>query len=158
MRNILYTPGSHGNFLKYLFDSYEQKHLLPSPITSSGNTHNQPHVPGSTFKYSFQSNIAAYEVCTVRNYAEFIKNSDTNYIIVWEGFEEFCYIYQCYFDRAGGKDNIGIKQLEQNVFDYENNYGYPVSITNILKEHFNFYGNTQPVSYTHLTLPTNREV
>ena len=153
MRNILYTTGSHGQFLKYLFDSYEHKHLLPAPFTPTGRSHNHAQKAAQViafdtfaeFKQANQSNTAAYEVCAVRNYAEFIKKSDTNYIILWEGFENFCYIFQCYIDRGGGKDNLGIKQLEQNVFDFENSYGeIPIFITDSLKKYFNFYGNTQP--------------
>ena len=143
MRNILYTTGSHGQFLKYLFDSYEHKHLLPAPFTPTGRSHNHAQkaaqvIAFDTFaelKQANQSNTAAYEVCAVRNYAEFIKKSDTNYIILWEGFENFCYIFQCYIDRGGGKNNLGIKQLEQNVFDFENSYGeIPIFITDNLKK------------------------
>ena len=39
LHNIFYTAGCHGNFLKYLFDCYNQRKLLPNPFDENGNSH-----------------------------------------------------------------------------------------------------------------------
>ena len=36
---VYYTPGSFGNFLGYLIDSYLDKKLLPPPFLASGSSH-----------------------------------------------------------------------------------------------------------------------
>jgi len=132
MRNILYTAGSHGNFVKYLFDSYDQNKMLPTRFNNNGNSHKQPT--------TIQDN-RIFDVCNEALCGEFknqYQHTDHCYNIIWEGLDQFCYILQCYTDRGASLTESGVDMLEKSVSEYENKYGVPVYISTVLKNSFNF--------------------
>ena len=133
MKNIFYTAGSHGNFLKYLFDSYHQKKVLPSPFNLNGNS----HVHG---RYNKEPIHRAFDICNPYGYSKFV-DRDTkrdNYAIIWQDFDWFFYCMTAYVDRGGLLKESGIALLERNLIDYETKFGVPVFLSNFLKENLNF--------------------
>lgn len=131
MRNILYSAGSHGNFLKYLFDCYDAGKMLDIPFNDNGNSHNQQENKINRI----------YDFCNQYTYNKFKKESQVdneNYGIVWRGFHQFYYIIQCYIDRGAGLKQSGIELLEKNLLEYEKVYGVDVYISQSLKNNFNF--------------------
>ena len=137
MSNIVYTAGSHGNFIKYLFDCYEdEKLLLDNPFNKNGNSHNQKN----------SQNNKVYDFCNSTMFENFKKQSETtheNYAIIWKSTEEFYYILQCYTDRGGTLTTSGISLIEENLIEYEKIYGVDVTISSVLKKYFNFDCVTQ---------------
>lgn len=131
MRNILFTAGSHGHFLKYLFDCYDAGKILDIPFNANGNAHNQT---------KNQMN-KIFDFCNNYTYEKFKKESQTdhnNYGIVWQGMHEFYYIIQCFTDRGASLEQSGIELLEKNILEYEKIYGVDVCISHTLKNNFNF--------------------
>jgi DNA-binding ferritin-like protein (Dps family) len=131
MRNILYTAGSHGNFIKYLFDCYDVGKILDMPFNKNGNSHNQ----------SRNQLNRIYDICNKNNLESFIKESKItheHYAVQWEGIEQFYYVLQCYTDRGAALVDSGIELMEKDLINYENIYGVDVEISSILKKNFNF--------------------
>jgi len=136
MRNILYTAGSHGNFLKYLFNCYDAEKILDIPFNKNGNAHNQQ---------SNQTN-KAYDICNKNMLDSFEKESQIthkHYTIQWEGIEQFYYVLQCYVDRGAKLTEAGIELMEKDLVNYEKIYGVNVEISSVLKKNFNFNCDTQ---------------
>ena len=131
-RNILYTAGGHGNFIRFIFDCYDQHKILPMPFNTNGNSHRQEY--------------AQTRVTNRRELCEFpdadhwhdINDRDDTYAVVWQGLEQFYYMMQCYVDRGAGLLDNGIDTLENDIGTYEKTYGYPVTISSDLKNFFNF--------------------
>jgi hypothetical protein len=136
MPNILYTAGSHGNFLKYLFDCYDAGKILDIPFNKNGNAHIQQN--NQTNK--------AYDICNKTTLEYFKKESQIthkHYTIQWEGIEQFYYVLQCYTDRGAALTGSGIELMEKDLINYEKIYGVDVEISSILKKNFNFNCATQ---------------
>lgn len=136
MRNILYTAGSHGNFIRYLFDCYDQKKIIEFDSNSNGNFHG--HIEQQSNRcYDFSYGPME------QDYQKTYKPIDTNYVITWTGIREFNYVLQCALGRGGHLKLSGIDLLEQDVVAYESlYYGQtdlePKKISKILKNIFDF--------------------
>lgn len=131
MSTIFYTAGSHGNFLKYLFDCYHQQKVLPLLFNLNGNSHLRDD----------QENIHRnFDICNPTFYRKFVDLDPKadNYAIIWQDFDWFFYNMTGYIDRGCLLKESGIALLERNLIDYETQFGVPVFITNFLKENLNF--------------------
>ena len=51
MRNILYTAGSHGTFIRYLFDCYDKDTMLPLVFNKNGNSHQHADIKSNNINY-----------------------------------------------------------------------------------------------------------
>ncbi len=136
MRNIFYTAGSHGKFVKYLFDCYDAEKILDVQFNNNGNSHNQ----------SNNRSNKSYDVCS-KNWEDFFEKesqvSQKHYAIQWEGIEQFYYVLQCYTDRGASLKGSGIELMEKDLISYEKTYGVNVEISFILKKNFNFECDVQ---------------
>ena len=106
--------------------------MLPLVFNKNGNSHQHADI---------KSNNINYDICNLGVEVGFKNQSqetDDCYAIVWQGLEQFCYVLQCYTDRGGLLQTLGIELLETNLIEYEAVYGVPVSISTVLKENFNF--------------------
>lgn len=136
MNIILYTAGSHGRFLKFLFECHIRKEILPTSFNINGNSHD--HTLSNS--NSVEKNLAL-DICHNMQDKTWKNIPDSNqkiYSIVWNGLEEFYYIVQAFTDRGGTIKSSGIEMMERDIKQYEKSYGVDVHITKSLNEHFNF--------------------
>ena len=136
LHNIFYTAGCHGNFLKYLFDCYNQRKLLPNPFDENGNSHlRQNHL-------DINRN---FDVCHDKEHKRLTDNipKAENYVIVWQGLDWFFYAMTASVDRGAHLKQSGIDLLESDLVQYEKQYGVPVYISEFLKQHLDFDCHTQ---------------
>jgi hypothetical protein len=129
-RNIFYTAGCHGNFLRYLFDSHDAGKLLESPFKENGNSHARADAENKNM---------SFDVCNEGNAAS-AKDYQTseNYSIVWQGFDSFFYAMSAYTDRGASLDKPGIALMEEDLGIYQDMFGVQVNIGKIIKEKFNY--------------------
>ena len=129
-RNIFYTAGCHGNFIKYLFDCHDEGKVLTSPFNENGNSH----------KRADMGNLnSSYDLCNQWDYEKLgAATSSDNYAIVWEGFDSFFYTMIGYTDRGGLLEQPGIELLQQDLKLYEKIYGVEVHISEFLKQKLNY--------------------
>ena len=90
-RKVFYSAGSHGNFLRWVFDSYDNNEVLPLTYNKNGNSHNN-----LATKY----NTSIIEVCK-EGTDDLYGDPEQKYAIVWEGLDDFFYTLSCYTDRGG---------------------------------------------------------
>ena len=129
-RNIFYTAGSHGNFLKYLFDCHDAGKILAVPFNENGNSHAHSDTLGTNM---------CFDVCNEYSMAESIHfQTLENYSIVWQDLESFFYVMSAYSDRGAMLEKSGIKMIEEDFPRYEKTYGVPLTIGKFLKEKLNF--------------------
>ena len=129
-RNIFYTAGCHGNFMKYLFDCHDQGKVLASPFNENGNSHNRADMG------YLNSNI---DLCVQSNFKKLNDTtSSDNFAIVWEGFESFFYAMTGYIDRGCLLEQPGIELLQKDLKLYEKIYGVDVHISEFLKQRLNY--------------------
>ena len=124
-RKVFYSAGSHGNFLRWVFDSYDNNEVLPLTYNKNGNSHNN-----LATKY----NTSIIEVCK-EGTDDLYGDPEQKYAIVWEGLDDFFYTLSCYTDRGGFLKSNGIDLLEQDLLVYEEKYNANVSISEIIKKH-----------------------
>lgn len=129
-KQILYTAGTHGNFLRYIFECYEQKKILPLQMRENGNFHGM---------LEYKGDIEAYDICYERP-----KNKiKETYAIIYNGMKEFNYVVQAVHDRGSALQGHGIDIMQDNLLEYEKIYGVEVGISSAIKEQFDF-NNGQP--------------
>ena len=136
MNIILYTAGSHGRFLKFLFDCYTDGKILQTQFNANGNSHSHIKTADST-----KENTIAFDTCNEAQFLAWQKlltQGNNIYGILWQGLEEFYYILQAYNSRGGLLTQDGISLIENNLIEYEKVYGSTVYITKTLKKYFNF--------------------
>lgn len=153
--NIFYTAGCHGNFLKYLFDCYHFKKLLPLEFAQNGNSHMRQD-NGNIYK-----NI---DLCSMHQYFLDCADLKKDYAVVWSTLDSFFYAMSSYMDRGAFLTESGIELLQKDVLAYEKAYEYPVYISNCLADNFNYkcqYNKSTPRSvlrnYFLLTFYTHFE-
>jgi len=136
MNIILYTAGSHGRFLKFLFDCYTDGKILQTKFNANGNSHNHINTAGG-----IKENTIAFDTCYEEQFLAWQKMSIQGkniYGILWQGLEDFYYILQAYNSRGGLLTEEGITLIENDLIEYEKVYGPKVYITKTLKKYFNF--------------------
>lgn len=136
MNVILYTAGSHGKFLKFLFDCYTHGKILETNFNKNGNSHRHPVIDKNN-----HAQTLAFDICSSDQYAawqNFSNETKNIYGILWEGIEEFHYIVQAYTSRGSALTEDGINLIENDLKKYENIYGTKVYIAETLKKYFNF--------------------
>lgn len=130
--HIAYTAGSHGQFLKYLFDCYEKQELLPHFKNTNGNSHDSINV-------ELKTNTFAYDLCNAEyeKRLNLVNNQEKLhrfYSIVWYGIDNFCYVLQCMHDRGGRLQENGINLMQSNMERYIESFGFDVKTSH--KENF----------------------
>lgn len=136
MNIILYTAGSHGRFLKFLFDCYIDGKILKTKFNKNGNSHNHTDIANATRVKTIE-----FDVCDENQLLAWQKMSSQGkniYGILWQGLEDFYYILQAYNSRGGLLTEEGITLIENDLIEYEKVYGKKVYITETLKKYFNF--------------------
>lgn len=129
-RNIFYTAGSHGNFIKYLFDCHDNGKVLPSPFNENGNSHKRADMDNLNRNYDICSQLHNEKLGAT--------TSLDNYAVVWEGFDSFFYTMIGYTDRGARLKQPGIELLRQDLKLYEKIYGVEVHISEFLKQKLNY--------------------
>lgn len=123
MKKIFYIAGSHGNFLKWLFDCYISGRVSTLDFNVNGNSHN----------HNSEHGIINIDVCA-QGTRELYNTNEEKYAIVWHGLDEFFYIISCYTDRGGVLTQNGIALCETDLLEYEKIYGAPVRISKEIKK------------------------
>ena len=130
-KNIIYTAGCHGNFIKYLFDCHDANKILPAPFNLNGNSHLRADMEERNINFEVCSN--KFDKARLTQY----KTSE-NYAIVWQGFDSFFYAMSAYTDRGGVLERSGIALMEEDLAHYQDIYGTEVHIGKFLKEQLNY--------------------
>jgi hypothetical protein len=108
---IIHTPGTFGNFIAYLIDSYQQGQLLEEPFKPSGNSHGRKIVTESI------------DVVIPGKWKEYEKKCLNKTVIgcIWQT-EYFPYILHAYYSRtnSGQYGECGVKFAENNFYDFIN--------------------------------------
>lgn len=114
---IQYTAGSHGNFLRFLFDCFDNGQVADAEMNKAGNWHltTQTSTNNVCFDMTNDPQVSEY-----KNLAD----EHENYYIIFDNTEEFFYTTQAYTDRGGNLiDESGIELLENSLSRYEDMYG-----------------------------------
>lgn len=122
-RKLFYSAGSHGNFLRWVFDSYDNNKVLPLAFNKNGNSHENLN---TTYK------THTIEVCTDGT-DDLYGETEGSYAIVWQGLDDFFYALSCYTDRGGFLDSNGIELLEKDLLTYEGKINGKVPLSGIIK-------------------------
>ena len=128
---ILYTAGSHGSFLRFLFDCYDSHSILPLAENTAGNWHLATH------HASTDTNNLCFDMAHQGMSDEYsgIDYQHQRFNIVFESLEEFFYVGSCYVDRGGDLiDHSGIELLEKNPAYYDKKYKAGADYVKRLKE------------------------
>lgn len=136
MKIILYTAGSHGNFLKFLFDCHTQGKIFQPSFNDNGNSHDHVVVHSSAL-----DSTHAFDICSAESlqmYEKLKYQGKSTHSIVWQGLEDFHYMLQAYTDKGGRLRQPGIALLEKDVLRYEQIYGPVVNISKVLNSCFDF--------------------
>jgi len=139
MKNvILYIPGSHGNFLKFLFDCYDQDKVLDFKTTESGNWHAMRSQVYETVCFDMANDHQ-------RKMYSSMTGNHKEYRIVFNTLEDFCYILQCFIDRGGDLCwHSGIELLEQSLDAYEKEYKVETTYRQTIKDLYKYNGTSVP--------------
>ena len=139
MKNvILYIPGSHGSFLKFLFDCYDQDKVLGFKTTETGNWHAMRSQVHDTVCFDMANDNQR------KKYAS-LTGDHEEYRIVFNTLEDFYYILQCFIDRGGHLcRHSGIELLEQSLDAYEKEYKVETSYRQTIKDFYGYNGSSVP--------------
>jgi len=129
-KNIAYTAGCHGNFIKYLFDCHDANRVLATPFNTNGNSHRRDDMGGRNINF---------DVCNDIDRSRFTQyKTSKNYAITWQGFDSFFYAMSAYTDRGGSLGPSGIALMEEDLDHYMTTYGVEVHIGKFLKKQLNY--------------------
>jgi len=135
---ILYIPGSHGSFLKFLFDCYDQGKVLTFSTGETGNWHPMKDIKTNNFclDMAFNAHVQQYKQMDF---------SKQEFRVVFDTYEEFYYIIQCVVDRGAGLSHrSGIALLEADIDKYQSDYGVPTPYKKIIKDFYGYNNATVP--------------
>ena len=128
---IRYTPGSHGNFMRFLFDCYDNQIVRQYKSNKAGNWH---------LEKSDITNNLCFDMANAHNIKKYnaLKDKHQRFNIVFDTLEEFFYLISCYVDR-GGKliDKSGIDLLEKDIHAYQEEYKADVDYVQRFKDLYN---------------------
>lgn len=135
---ILYVPGSHGSFLKFLFDCYDAGRVLEIDTGITGNWH------------ATRSKVTNNVCFDMANADQIVSHAEINYEhekynVVFDTLDDFCYILQCFIDRGGDLCwHSGIELLENDLEQYEKEYKVKTTYRQTIKDLYNHNGKVVP--------------
>jgi hypothetical protein len=139
MKNvILYIPGSHGSFLKFLFDCYDRGKVFEFKTTETGNWHAMRSQVYDTVCFDMANDHQR------KIYAS-LTGDHEEYRIVFNTLEDFYYILQCVIDRGGNLcRHSGIELLEQSLDAYEKEYKVKTTYRQTIKDLYRYNDSRVP--------------
>jgi hypothetical protein len=135
---ILYIPGSHGSFLKFLFDCYDQNRIPEFNTGETGNWHPMRDIETNNvcLDMAYDGHVQQYRQMDPQK---------QEFRVVFDTHEEFCYILQCVVDRGASMSHrSGIGLLEADMEEYQADYGVHTNYKKMIKDFYGYDGATVP--------------
>ena len=135
---ILYTPGSHGSFLKFLFDCYDQNKVMEFDTGKTGNWHATRNVISDNVCFDMANDMQIQEYNKITYERE-------EFRVVFDTHDDFCYTLQCLIDRGGAlRIHSGIELLEKSLDEYQKEYVVATTYRQVIKDLYGYHDATAP--------------
>ncbi len=113
MHKVIYTSGSHGNFIKHLLFCYQEKNILPINFNdNNGNSHDINKNNNSSICYDLVNDQHSVE------FYKKLNSVDKVWGITFDGIEQFSYVLKCCIDRVGALNSSGLDLIEKDINCY----------------------------------------